>query len=81
MTPPIIRKGKLVSDTVIFTVKGKKYAGYYHFNGWFYCVEDRENTDVEMAASSRSALDFGSKKNALLVEDWYYLRPQDGGNL
>jgi hypothetical protein len=68
----------LSSKPVLFVVDGKRYAGHYHINGWFYCDEWGGNHQMRMAAGPAAKdVGFYRPEDVLhYVTEWEYLRSE-----
>lgn len=66
-------KGR-TSRPLLFVVEGKRYAGYYHKDGWFYC---QEHGHPALVSAFGPNVDTSSVPDAKAVTEWEYLRGED----
>ena len=65
----------LISRTVIFKVDGKEYAGYYHCNGFFYCIEKTPHNEPDyLFYAWAKDVGLGNPRCKETATEWRYLR-------
>lgn len=61
----------LASNSLLFKVEEKEYAGHYHSNGFFYCDENRISDEEWMADGPNVGRHTPTGRK---VSEWRYIR-------